>query len=147
MFGRRTAAVLFLFGRTRKNSIGRSRVLCAATFCLIVTSLVATLVSSPRLSLEVAPGCDVPGTAIGRSFYVDPLRGSPSNDGSRRHPWRKLSDVLTYESGLVETGHYVPTKDGNALATRPVHLGAPIRGKLVDADSGPHRDQPKVMSC
>ncbi|MBN1951551.1 MAG: right-handed parallel beta-helix repeat-containing protein [Bacteroidales bacterium] len=61
----------------------------------------------------------------GHTFYIDPVNGSPSGDGSAEHPWRTLQEVL--DSNLVEcfklSEAYHPE-----LGLVMVNEGAPIKG-------------------
>lgn len=67
----------------------------------------------------------LPQPALARDFYIDPVAGSPSGDGSRAAPWRTLQEVV--DSGLIETRHWssLPYADGATLA--PVNPGAPVQ--------------------
>lgn len=76
-----------------------------------------------RLAAYAAALCTLSiTTAGGRTFYVDPRRGSASGDGSAENPWHTLDQVI--DDGLVETN--APSDDGRRLA--PKNEGAPVRG-------------------
>lgn len=62
----------------------------------------------------------------GSSFYVDPVNGSPSGDGSQADPWRTIEEV--FDSGLVESYEFTahPWVPGTGTAIRD--SGAPVRG-------------------
>jgi parallel beta-helix repeat protein len=42
-----------------------------------------------------------PATPKGRTFYVDPAKGAPENDGSAAAPWRTIEEVI--QKGLIRT--------------------------------------------
>lgn len=61
----------------------------------------------------------------GNFFYIDPIHGSDTGDGSRQKPWRTLEQVITM--GLIET--YRPSvayKPDSPLKT--INQGAPVKG-------------------
>ena len=63
--------------------------------------IVSSRLRSPQLSVDAFPmaTCSTPGPARGRVFYLDPVRGSPSGDGSRARPWRDLNGIVA--AGLI----------------------------------------------
>lgn len=55
---------------------------------------VALLSSYTASAYAIPEGCSVPAAvAGGRSFYVDPVHGSQSGDGSTARPWHTLAEV------------------------------------------------------
>lgn len=64
---------------------------------------------------------------IDNAYYIDPINGTPSGDGSKENPWQSLTDVI--KSGMIESQAW------NALPYKaeisyliPRNQGAPIRG-------------------
>ncbi|MFW6155548.1 MAG: choice-of-anchor Q domain-containing protein [Planctomycetota bacterium] len=56
-------------------------------------------------------------TAMGATFYVDPVNGSPSGDGSAANPWLTIEQVIN--DGLIESW---------ASGSVPINPGAPVTG-------------------
>ncbi len=70
------------------------------------------------------------GTVMATTFYVDPVSGSMSNDGSQESPWSTLQGV--FDNNKIETRD----KDGN-----PKNQGAPVKaGDTLLLLSGYHGD-------
>ena len=83
--------------------------------------------------LEVPAGCESPKiSATRRTFYVDPMNGSASGDGSEAHPWNSLKDLLA--NGLISDHPRDADLPGNAAK---VPQGAPIRpGDVILLENG-----------
>ena len=79
---------------------------------------------------NVAAGCAAPMAKSGHNtFYVDPVHGSMSGDGSKAHPWHTLAEVLDVRSklvanapatyiagmGIVKPGSSAPIKSGDTV--------------------------------
>ncbi len=66
-----------------------------------------------------------PAVCRGADFYVDPVEGKSSHDGSAARPWRSLQEVI--DRGWVETRTWekLPYRPGHDLV--PKHEGAPIQ--------------------
>jgi hypothetical protein len=90
-------------------------------------------------ALEVAAGCDEPRSGEnGKTFFVDPTRGSRDNDGSERLPWRTLAEVLDPANHLVATSAYSRTKDGLGQP-EPINPAGPVKpGDTIVLMSGDH---------
>ncbi|MCP4679233.1 MAG: hypothetical protein GY854_27850 [Deltaproteobacteria bacterium] len=76
-------------------------------------------------------------TSLGASFYVDPVNGDMSGDGSASNPWRTIQEVV--ENGLIETQEWesLPYEDGAELVPR--NDGAPVKaGDTILLRSGYH---------
>ena len=90
----------------------------------------------------VFPACSTPAFKSGyHTFFVDPVNGSPSGDGSAAHPWRTLEDVLDPTSKLVATqGHAgAAYSKGTDLSLHAVNPNGPIKaGDLILLRSGDH---------
>ncbi len=72
-------------------------------------------------------------------FYIDPVNGSDSGDGSAQNPWRSLEAV--FDNGLIETQDWpsYPYEPGMQLVV--VNPGAPVRaGDTLWLRSGYHGD-------
>jgi hypothetical protein len=54
--------------------------------------------------LAVASGCDRPSETRGRTFYLDPERGSDVGDGSTARPWATLAVVLRRHQSDLRAG-------------------------------------------
>jgi hypothetical protein len=80
--------------------------------------------SSPGLAdLTVAAGCDRPTAVMrGRTFYVDPARGSDSGDGSAARPWATLAQVIQRHQQEFRAGDQIVLASGE-------HGGAMISQK------------------
>jgi len=85
------------------------------------------------LSLTIA------GSVHASSFYIDPLYGEGTNDGSAARPWKSLQDVL--DSDLVETRAWdslPPKADSMLLLKNP---GAPVKaGDTIWLKTGDYGD-------
>lgn len=77
--------------------------------------------------------------AIANDFYIDPVNGSDTGDGSAANPWRSLEAV--FADGLIETRDWpsYPYQPGMSLVV--VNPGAPVRaGDTLWLRSGYHGD-------
>jgi hypothetical protein len=80
-------------------------------------------------------------SAAAAEFYVDPVGGAMSNDGSRARPWQSIPAV--YERGMVASQCWaqLPYREGAALEARnegtrvqpgdTVYLRSGYHGQLV----------------
>ncbi len=76
-------------------------------------------------------------TSLGASFYVDPLTGNMSGDGSASNPWQTIQEVI--DNGLIESQEWetLPYADGATLI--PKNSGAPVKaGDTIWLRSGYH---------
>jgi parallel beta-helix repeat protein len=90
-----------------------------------------------RVSVLLACLIAMPQLANSAEFYVDPVHGDMSNDGSPGKPWRNIQAV--FDQGLVESQQWVrlPYRDGAKLT--PKNTGAPVRaGDTIYLRSGYH---------
>jgi hypothetical protein len=72
-------------------------------------------------------------------FYVDPVNGSPTGDGSASRPWRTIQEV--FDAGQVESRQWdkLPYTPQSRLVVR--NAGAPVRaGDTIRLRSGYHGD-------
>lgn len=95
----------------------------------------ASTVGEPEL--KAPPGCEAPPALSGRrAFYVDPVKGSRSNNGSADHPWRTLEEVVN--DGLIASATYhTPYHAGDAL--QPASRRAVVQpGDVIYLRSGDH---------
>jgi parallel beta-helix repeat protein len=75
-------------------------------------AVIVALVSDASAA-EIADGCATPKAANSRrAFYVDPAKGSMSNDGSAARPWSTLAEV--FEKKLVAAPS-APVKPGDTI--------------------------------
>ena len=87
--------------------------------------------------LGVAALALVPLPAVARDFYVDPVNGSPSGDGSMANPWRTIEEVLS--AGLVETRFWDSLPYDGTQSLVPKNAGAPVKaGDTIWLASGYH---------
>ncbi len=83
--------------------------------------------------------CLVPLQAQAAEFYVDPVTGSPTGDGSATRPWRTIQEV--FDAKLVESQQWdkLPYTAQSALVIK--NPGAPVRaGDTILLRSGFHGD-------
>jgi hypothetical protein len=77
--------------------------------------------------------------AFANDFYIDPVAGNDSGDGSAAHPWPSVQFV--FDNDLIETQDWpdFPYDDGMALVA--VNVGAPIKaGDTLWLRDGYHGD-------
>jgi len=81
--------------------------------------------------------CLIPLQTRATEFYVDPVNGSPTGDGSAGRPWRTIQEV--FDAGLVESQQWdkLPHTPQSKLVAR--NAGAPVRaGDTIRLRSGFH---------
>ncbi|MCW6508199.1 right-handed parallel beta-helix repeat-containing protein [Lichenifustis flavocetrariae] len=92
---------------------------------LVLAAAVALLPVTAQ-AVEVYPGCGVPSTKVGaHTFYVDPLRGSDSGDGSSANPWKTLSTILGVSNKFVSSKAWSNKTSSYAVVnpTGPIKAG------------------------
>jgi hypothetical protein len=92
-----------------------------------------------RTALICLGFCVIALPAQARDFYVDPVKGSPTGDGSIDHPWRTIQEV--FDAKLVESQQWdkLPYTPQSKLV--PKNAGAPVRaGATIRLRSGYHGD-------
>lgn len=96
-------------------------------------------------SLKPAQGaestCDPPvQNKQGRTFFVDPVRGAMTNDGSAERPWRTLAEVFDPKRKLISTHIVTRSRDGS-LSRQTVNPDGPVKpGDTILLMSGDHGD-------
>ena len=100
-------------------------------------------------SLEVYPGCAIPpANPTGNIWYIDPVYGSASGDGSQAHPWNSLqsltSNAATYSNHNWETSScqtlppssalYTRCQSGALLSTAPYYHDDPVAGWITSTN-------------
>lgn len=90
------------------------------------------------MAQDVYPGCEQPTSVVGHhTFFVDPLKGTDSGDGSTAHPWKSLSTVLAPANKLIATKSHKTLSGSPLLDVNPT---APIKGgdiiMLMSGDYG-----------
>lgn len=108
---------------------------------LIGVSLAASLSPGLAHASSVYSGCAAPVSKAGHhTFFVDPVKGSKSGDGSASKPWRTLADVLDRSSSLVATqGHNQRTWSNGDKSLVAVNPRGPIGpGDVLMLMSGDH---------
>jgi hypothetical protein len=105
------------------------------SFAAFATGL-AVASAQAATAAAVYAGCVEPSAKVGgHAFYVDPLGGSASGDGSRAHPWRTLAEVE--HDGLFATKPSILERATGGMAK--ANPGAPIQpGDTVYLLSGDH---------
>jgi hypothetical protein len=58
-------------------------------------------------------------------FYVDPVNGHATGDGSAANPWRTLQEVVA--ANLIETRNWESLPYHPGLSLVPLHAGAPVK--------------------
>jgi hypothetical protein len=82
---------------------------------IVPALLIVALCCGSASAATIADGCANPGTPASRNtFYVDPAKGSMSNDGSAARPWSTLAEVLDSKRKLVATPS-APIKPGDII--------------------------------
>lgn len=97
--------------------------------------------ANPASAASVYSGCSVPTQRTTRNtFYVDPVKGSMSGDGSAAKPWSTLADVLNPANKLVSTqSHSSGYAKGTDTALHATNPTAPIKaGDLILLRTGNH---------
>jgi hypothetical protein len=91
----------------------------------------------PATAQEVSKGCDAPlSSPHGKTFYIDPQRGSMANDGSGARPWRTLTEVMSPQNHMVATRKH---RDNSSDAMEPINPEGPIKpGDTLVLMSGDH---------
>lgn len=87
------------------------------------------------MAANVYPGCSVPSLKTGHhTFYVDPVNGSMSGDGSSAKPWKTLTEVLNPANKLISTQGHAGTAytNGTDTALHAVNPNGPVKaGDLI----------------
>jgi parallel beta-helix repeat protein len=64
--------------------------------CFVILLVASNLfVVAEALVAQTTNGCPPPPAPTGHAWYVDPVHGSMSGDGSSAHPWQTLSGVIS----------------------------------------------------
>ncbi|MDW3211999.1 MAG: putative Ig domain-containing protein [Reichenbachiella sp.] len=105
--------------------------------------------STTNVTISVSDGTDTddqvvvvniyaPGTVIGNTYYVDPVGGNNSNDGSQSNPWASIQPTSIQNGDLVYLldGNYGAVYIGNMARTEDVTFRAlsghaPVFSKLT----------------
>jgi len=117
-----------VFGAATKRSLAWALAFVALTACSAIAQ-----------TIPVYPGCDVPRPSErGRTFYIDPVHGSPTNDGSKERPWRTLAEVVDPANHLIATRSYIAgPRDPRPI--QPINPSGSIRpGDTLVLMSGDH---------
>ena len=93
-------------------------------------------------ALTVPNGCATPTTHPQHHvFYVDPLNGSMSNDGSAAHPWKTLAEVLDGNQKLIASQTYSGNYTKGDINLYATNVLGPIKpGDVIYLKSGDHGD-------
>lgn len=95
------------------------------------------LLPVPAYAVNVYAGCSIPTLKSGHhTFYVDPVKGSMSGDGSAANPWRTFAEVVDPANKLISTQQNTSRTGTTLQAVNPT---APIKaGDLILLESGDH---------
>ena len=66
-----------------------------------------------------------PTLAYSADFFVDPIHGADSNDGSSASPWKSLQRL--FDEGLIESRDWNKLQYTSASYLVPKNQGAPIK--------------------
>ena len=76
---------------------------------------------------------------FGAKFYVDPMAGSMSNDGSFDAPWSTFAEVISQNK--IESYHYLPLPYSSNSHLNVFNQGAPVQaGDTIYLRNGLHGD-------
>ncbi len=80
--------------------------------------------------LSTYPTCEIPRAVVGaKTYYIDPVKGSPSGDGSAARPWQSLATVIN--SKVATSVYKTPYLTGETLthnaAVVPLNPTAPVK--------------------
>ncbi|GAA6169351.1 choice-of-anchor Q domain-containing protein [Sessilibacter corallicola] len=82
--------------------------------------------------------CLMSAGSYSATFYIDPINGSSSNDGSQELPWRTLQEVI--ENRLIESQRWSAPYSADSTLEN-VNVGAPVKaGDTLVLMSGYHGD-------
>ncbi|MEO9968177.1 MAG: putative Ig domain-containing protein [Reichenbachiella sp.] len=105
--------------------------------------------STTNVTISVSDGTDTddqvvviniyaPGTVVGNTYYIDPVGGNNSNDGSQANPWASIQPTSIQNGDLVYLldGNYGAVYIGNMARTEDVTFRAlsghtPVFSKLT----------------
>ena len=91
-----------------------------------------------RLCAAALLGCAA-ARVYAADFYIDPINGSDSGDGSATNPWQSLQAV--FDAGLIETQDWPSYPYAPGMQLVVVNAGAPVRaGDTLWLRSGYHGD-------
>lgn len=109
---------------------------------LFAVSALVLLCANETHAITVADGCAVPKPPPDRrAFYVDPQKGSMSNDGSAARPWSTLADVLDGKRKLI-AATAAPIKPGDIIYLNSgdhgnVQLSAAVNKEFITVQAAP----------
>lgn len=107
---------------------------------LVVVLLATLLRPGETMAISVSDGCESPSPVTNRKvFYVDPAKGSMSNDGSATRPWSSLAEVLDRSRKLIASRVYsVNYKNGDRKLYDQNPSGPIKSGDFIYLMSGDH---------
>jgi hypothetical protein len=112
-------------------------------FFRLALTIAPLAIGGPAMAAElfVAQGCNLPkGPGGGHEFYIDPVHGAMSNDGSKERPWRTLAEVLAPSSHLISSFAYANYAKGDRTL-KPVNPQGPVKaGDTLVLMTGDHGD-------
>jgi hypothetical protein len=121
--------------------------LSASTQTNISISTATGTYSGPSLpvssnGVQVYSGCAVPAASPNHKWYIDPVNGSTTGDGSSAHPWKSLMAVFTPLNGANPLLSSIPfTHAVNGVQTFAPNPSAPIQpGDAIELMSGNYGD-------
>ncbi|PID38096.1 MAG: hypothetical protein CSB49_07280 [Proteobacteria bacterium] len=79
-----------------------------------------------------------PNLAEAKDFYVDPVKGAKTGDGSAAKPWRTIQEVIDAKQVETQSWDQLPHQPGSSKLV-PRNVGAPIKaGDTIYLRSGFH---------
>lgn len=93
----------------------------------------------PALAVLILTTLFYAGSVTAADFYVDPVNGDPSGNGSLADPWQSIEQVINGKLIETQTWASLPYSAGTPLV--PKNAGAPIKaGDTLWLKSGYHGD-------
>lgn len=107
---------------------------------LFIALFLASTGTNEVHAVSVASGCAVPKSPPERrAFYVDPVTGNMSNDGSITRPWKTLAEVLDNSRKLIATQTHPANYQRGDQRLINKNPSAPIKpGDIIYLNSGDH---------
>lgn len=92
---------------------------------LTVSFILDTYKPMPQLLFLLILFCLTPTWSISAQFYIDPINGSHSNNGSSAAPWKSLQRL--FDENFIESRQWDSLPHGKSSFLVPKNPGAPIK--------------------
>src|SRR5271170_5663986 len=108
-FSNRTRPTPSLLHMNYKRCANFSEKIIRSTLFLFLAAAIQFAVATQPANAGLPPpvytrGCPPPPAPTGNSWYVDPVNGSMSGDGSAAHPWHTLAEMVN--ANLISSYRY-----------------------------------------